>query len=78
MKHFIHVICEWKLETVSAAHKISLVLALRRNIIIGSDHEMFGLAYKSAVVKLYIFSWSFVCDVSVMQMQCFEVNGILV
>lgn len=59
MKHFIHVICEWKLETVSAAHKISLVLALPRNIIIGRDHEMFALAYKSAAVKLHIFFLEF-------------------
>ena len=46
------MICEWKLETVSAAYKISLVLALPRNIIIGSDHEMFALAYKSEALKI--------------------------
>lgn len=59
MKHFIHVICEWKLETISAAHNISLVLALPRNMSIGSEHETFGLVYKYAAVKLYIFFLEF-------------------
>lgn len=67
MKHFIHVICDWKLETVSAAHRISLVLALPRNISIGSEHETFAFAYRSAAVRLYIFFLEKWCKCNVLR-----------
>lgn len=46
---------------------ISLVLALPRNISIGSEHETFALAYRSAAVKLYIFFLEKWCKCNVLR-----------